>query len=539
MKSKKHSSERKKNIKADDYINVNEIETNKFVDSDFIDENNSQDKKHKKYMIICLILIILIKSYFLISSKNNINNSSISPDKLINIEDLNQTINNNIIINETIISQDLIKETNNNLTLQTENNKTEILENTISETSKNTILETQKVELTSKLEDRSNVVTTEKIFWKNNTVIDLDKINEEIRSYENMTPSFDNKEELYKRENPKVSLIIPVYNQQHFIKRVYVTIEHQTLKDIEIIFVDDCSKDNSSQIIEEMMQIDKRIVYIKNEENKGAFYSRNKGALNAKGEYIHFVDIDDYLLNDILIKSYETAKMYNLDVLHFYVMAGDFKKNVFWKVLKYRSGIIRGERVKNVFFFGTTRNTWDKFIRRETMIKSIEFMNEKYRNVNYVVFNDDLVIFGLFKVAQSYGFLEEIGYIYNWAVAGSATHIYDKKEYANSIFKSCFTTMEYFYEQTENNSIEKSAGYWYFVVKAYKVCMNNVDSLTEGFDYIFKVIDIYLNSPFYSIRQKERLNMFKNTVLNVKEKVSKENSTINLNNNLNNALNNI
>ena len=48
-----------------------------------------------------------------------------------------------------------------------------------------------------------------------------------------------------------------------------------------------------------MMQIDKRIVYIKNEENKGAFYSRNKGALNAKGEYIHFVDIDDYLLNDI------------------------------------------------------------------------------------------------------------------------------------------------------------------------------------------------------------------------------------------------
>ena len=127
-------------------------------------------------------------------------------------------------------------------------------------------------------------------------------------------------------------------------------------------------------------------------------------------------------------------------------------------------------------------------------------MNEKYRNVNYVVFNDDLVIFGLFKVAQSYGFLEEIGYIYNWAVAGSATHIYDKKEYANSIFKSCFTTMEYFYKQTENNSIEKSAGYWYFVGKAYKVCMNNVDSLTEGFDYIFKVIDIYLNSPFYSTR---------------------------------------
>ena len=151
---------------------------------------------------------------------------------------------------------------------------------------------------------------------------------------------------------------MPVHNQEKFIEKIYTCIEQQSLKDIEMIFVDDFSTDNFSQVIKELIKIDKRIVYIKNEENKGAFYSRNKGVLNAKGEYILLVDIDDYLLNDILLKRYETAKLYNLDIVHFYVIAGDFKKNDFWKVFKYKNDIIRNNnQVKNEFFKGTTCNT--------------------------------------------------------------------------------------------------------------------------------------------------------------------------------------
>ena len=108
-----------------------------------------------------------------------------------------------------------------------------------------------------------------------------------------MVPTFKNKEDLYKRENPKISLIIPVHNQEKCIKKIYTCIEHQSLKDIEIIFIDDLSKDNSWEEIKKLMEIDKRISYIKNKENKGAFYSRNIGVLNSKGEYIFLVDIDD------------------------------------------------------------------------------------------------------------------------------------------------------------------------------------------------------------------------------------------------------
>ena len=367
------------------------------------------------------------------------------------------------------------------------------------------------------LKNRGNKIyleTNESLFW-NNLEINLTSINEEIGNYENMIPTFNNKTELYKRKHPKVSLIIPVCNQEKFIERIYVTIEQQTLKDIEIVFIDDFSKDNSSKIIHNLMKNDKRIVYIQNKKNKGAFYSRNIGVLNARGEYVFCADVDDYIINDILIKSYITSITYDLDILQFYVMAGDFKNNMFWKVLKYKSGIIRSYQVMNVFLSGTTRNTWDKFVKRKTFIKSIRFMNYKFRSEKYVVYNDDVCIFGLIKVANSYGFLEEIGYIYNWAVPNSATHKYQDIKYTNEIFKSCFTIMEYFYEQTEND-VEKYAGYNFFLEKILKFYEGYIQYLTEGFDYINKILDIYINSKFYTKSEKSKLEKFKKKIMNAK-----------------------
>ena len=64
------------------------------------------------------------------------------------------------------------------------------------------------------------------------------------------------------------------------------------------------------------MKKDKRMVYLKNPTNKGQFYSRNKGVLSSKGEYIIIIDPDDLLLNDILSKAYETAKSYYLEVFN-------------------------------------------------------------------------------------------------------------------------------------------------------------------------------------------------------------------------------
>ena len=77
---------------------------------------------------------------------------------------------------------------------------------------------------------------------------------------------------------------------------------NQSLKEIEIIFIDDASIDNSSLDVENLMEKDKRIVYLKNKKNRGQFYSRNKAVLYSKGEYVIIVDPEDLLLNNILIK---------------------------------------------------------------------------------------------------------------------------------------------------------------------------------------------------------------------------------------------
>ena len=95
----------------------------------------------------------------------------------------------------------------------------------------------------------------------------------------------------------KVSVIIPVYNVEEYIGLTLDSLVNQTLKDIEIIVIDDGSTDNSRQIIEDYEKKYKNIRVIL-QENSGPSRARNRGVEEATGEYLAFVDSDDYLLPD-------------------------------------------------------------------------------------------------------------------------------------------------------------------------------------------------------------------------------------------------
>ena len=125
------------------------------------------------------------------------------------------------------------------------------------------------------------------LFWRNES-INFNKIKEEIIKYKRncFKVSFINKDDFYERKNPKISIIITIYNQKEFIKIIYTCIQNQSIKDIEIIFVDDASNDGSKRIIKLLMKRDRRIIYLKNKNNKGQYYSRYKGVLSAKGKYL-------------------------------------------------------------------------------------------------------------------------------------------------------------------------------------------------------------------------------------------------------------
>ena len=120
----------------------------------------------------------------------------------------------------------------------------------------------------------------------------------------------------------KVSVIIPAYNSENYIARCLDSLIEQDEKNFEVIVINDGSKDNTSKIVEEYANKDSRIILI-NKENGGVSSARNVGLDNAKGEYIFFVDSDDYLPSDALsdaVKSIETsgvdivmAKMWHCD----------------------------------------------------------------------------------------------------------------------------------------------------------------------------------------------------------------------------------
>ena len=100
---------------------------------------------------------------------------------------------------------------------------------------------------------------------------------------------------LFTKIKPKISIFIPVYNKSKFLKRSIKSIQKQSLKDIEIIVVNDGSEDNSLEIMMEMAKNDSRIKIINNVENRGGLYSRTLGILNSKGEYLMELDADDEL----------------------------------------------------------------------------------------------------------------------------------------------------------------------------------------------------------------------------------------------------
>ena len=126
----------------------------------------------------------------------------------------------------------------------------------------------------------------------------------------------------YKRDNmnkeivPPISVIIPVYNGEKYLKDCLDSITGQTEKDIEIICVDDGSTDRSGEMIEEYSRKDKRI-QVFHQKNGGASSARNTGIRHAKGRYIYFMDCDDILHQGILDYCFDRAEKERLDMLMF------------------------------------------------------------------------------------------------------------------------------------------------------------------------------------------------------------------------------
>ena len=130
----------------------------------------------------------------------------------------------------------------------------------------------------------------------------------------------------YKRnhQNPLVTVVVPFYNVEKYIQNCLESIINQTYKNIEIICVDDESKDSSYDIVKNIAENNNKIKIIRHKKNKGLGGARNTGVKNAKGEYVFFVDSDDWLDKFCIEKTVEKFLMHNLNTIW-------FKAKIWWE----------------------------------------------------------------------------------------------------------------------------------------------------------------------------------------------------------------
>ena len=176
---------------------------------------------------------------------------------------------------------------------------------------------------------------------------------------------------------PEVSVIVPVYNVEQYLEKCLNSLVNQTLENIEIIIVNDGTKDNSEEIIKKFIEkYPKKIVYLK-KENGGLSDARNFGIPYAKGKYIAFLDSDDYVEKDIYKEMYELAKKENSDMVEC-----DF----LWEYPnKIREDIGQVYNGKKEMLEKVRVVAWNKLIRRSILEKTqIQFPKGlRYEDVEF------------------------------------------------------------------------------------------------------------------------------------------------------------
>ncbi|GHU53895.1 hypothetical protein FACS1894132_07390 [Clostridia bacterium] len=191
--------------------------------------------------------------------------------------------------------------------------------------------------------------------------------------------------------NPLVSVIIPVYNAEKYMRRTFDCILNQTLREIEIIAVDDGSTDLSLDILREYSDKDLRMKVL-TQQNKTAGAARNAGLAIAKGEYLSFLDSDDLFELNMLETAYNSAKKFDADIVIFdadAISAFDGRllaENYFSyrKNISLPSGVFSPSDVPEYTFVIGSGFPWDKIFRRDFIEKhSLKFQEIRKHNDMY------------------------------------------------------------------------------------------------------------------------------------------------------------
>ena len=361
-------------------------------------------RKYQTAIFICLffLLIIIFRLYI---KKNDSQDIVINEQNnlIINKEKEENSINNEIKINNNI-----------------ENNDEEDKDNLLSNTEENNV-QIENDEIPSEEEEELD---------KKNLDTNMTKIIEKVNKYITACQEEILLEGIKQSsQNIKITALTASYNSAKTIKATIKSIQNQKMSDIEILIIDDASTDDSLKMIENLQKEDPRIRIIKNVENKGPLYSKSIGALYARGKYIMHLDSDDLFINENIFNiCYNEAEKNNIDILEF---SGFRSKSKIINInrkpriplyLRYKENNLYVTQPElSTFIYRRHGNRvirlidgflWGKCIRSEIYRKALDTIGEETYTQKMFYGDDRLVNFVLFRVANSFKYIQEYGIVY-------------------------------------------------------------------------------------------------------------------------------
>ena len=251
-----------------------------------------------------------------------------------------------------------------------------------------------------------------------------------------------------------ISIIVPVYNIELYLPRCIESIQQQTLKSLEIILVDDGSTDLSGEICDKYASQDKRIKVI-HQKNCGQVAARNAGIKIATGEYIGFVDGDDWIEEDMFAVMYESMRVNDADI----VMEGMVEeasgrqyycKNVLpvgvYKTLEQRVYLYQNMmNCEQYFKLGIQPYLWNKLFRKEIVEKNMPFIDNRIK-----VGEDAAAVFAMLQASKCVVILPDCHYHYcirSTSVMMKGVTYQEERESA----KACYQYLIHKFDQSKYN----------------------------------------------------------------------------------------
>lgn len=313
--------------------------------------------------------------------------------------------------------------------------------------------------------------------------------------------------------NKKVSFIVPIYNASKYLSRSIESILNQSYDNLEIILIDDASTDNSKEIMKKYALEDNRIKPIYSEVNQGVSRTRNMGLKSISGDYVIFMDADDYITKDMVKIMIDKSIKYNSDLVDSYHLV-IYKNKTFLEHKPLKEDLVLGNK-NNVEMLTKASYITGKLI--DVKLLNGLLFNEELRRYEDLVFEHELKL-----RANNYCLVKDVIYYY-YQVEGSLINTLGEK---HKVYLDAAKIVLDLYknESKESKDVIESM----LFTNAFLTGLTKVIKNDESIDYNTKLLKEYLvksNEIFKTYKENKKINkilkkMF-NKYLNNEEKLRK------------------